>query len=91
MVANPIDDSDKIKRSALMKESMRINAAERVARMEGQVENIDRDLRSHLNSCEEAHKEIQGRFSKIERIIWQSSGAVAAVIGIVQVIVSRAH
>lgn len=63
-----------------------LRAAEKVARMEGQVENIDRDLREHLQTCAEAHKEIGNRFGKLERIVWQASGAVAVIVMAAQVI-----
>ena len=57
-----------------------LSAGERVARMEGQVESIDRDLQAHLIACEKSHEKVQERFTKLERIVWQATGVVSAVM-----------
>ena len=56
-----------------------IRAAENIARLEGQVEGIDRDLRAHLKSCIDAQKETQDRFRVVERLIYTAIGGLMVI------------
>ena len=62
---------------------------ERVARMEGQVQSNDRDLQAHLNSCVTAHKEIQLRFTRLERIVWMAVGGGNVILAAIMLLVKR--
>lgn len=62
---------------------------ERVARMEGQLANNDRDLQSHLNNCVVAHKEIQLRFTRLERIIWMAVGGGNVILAAIMLVLKK--
>lgn len=53
---------------------------ERVARMEGQFSSLDRDLQKHLADCTFAHAENNRRLVRLERVVWQATGATSVLV-----------
>ena len=66
-----------------------LSPGERVARMEGQVTNIDRDVQAHLQSCVTAHREIQLRFTRLERIVWMAVGGGNVILAALMLLMKK--
>lgn len=57
--------------------------SERIAKVEANMVTLDRDLRAHLTSCETSHREIQARFSVVDRMLWTALGGLIVIAGLV--------
>ena len=63
--------------------------AEKLAGLEAQVDGIDRDLQRHLVACEEAYHEVNKRFGRLERVVWQAAGGVIVLVWLAQILLKR--